>query len=90
MQQTQNKPVGGAKNSQKKGKKGGNGNGNGEINSAAKVAKVVGTGKAKRDALQAQKRGLNATGKATKMDIEKAVNKQANKVPNLPPLHIHY
>lgn len=51
----------------------------GEKGSAAKVAQVVGTGKAKRAALQAQKRGLNATGKATKMEIDQAVNKQNNK-----------
>ena len=74
------KPAAGA-NTPKKGtgKKGGNGEGGNANGSAAKVAKVVGTAKAKRAALQAQKRGLNATGKATKMEIDSAVNKQVNK-----------
>ena len=63
------------KTTPKKGKKGANTGGK-----AAKVAQVVGTAKAKREALQAKKRGLNATGKATKMDIDKAVKKQMNKI----------
>lgn len=41
-----------------------------------KIAKSVGANKAKRDAAINQKRGLNATGKPTKGDVKKAVNKQ--------------
>ena len=55
------------------------GTGNKANNSAAKIAQVVGAGKAKRAALQAQKRGLNATGKATKMEIDNAIQKQNKK-----------
>jgi hypothetical protein len=56
--------------------------GNKANNSAAKIAQVVGAGKAKRAALQAQKRGLNATGKATKMEIDNAIQKQNAKKAN--------
>jgi hypothetical protein len=46
---------------------------------SAKVAKSVGTGKANRNANIAMKRGLNTTGKATKMEINSEVNKQKQK-----------
>jgi hypothetical protein len=46
---------------------------------SAKVAKSVGTGKANRNANIAMKRGLNSTGKATKMEINSEVNKQKQK-----------
>lgn len=48
-------------------------------NNTVKVAKSVGTGKANRNASINQRRGLNASGKATKMEIESEVNKQKNK-----------
>jgi len=39
------------------------------------VAKVIGAGKAKREAATNQRRGLNSTGKATPNAIKKAINK---------------
>lgn len=72
------KANGAAKATPKKGKKGAAEKGNGK-GSAVKVAQVVGTAKAKRAALQAQKRGLNATGKASKMDIDRAVKSEKAK-----------
>jgi hypothetical protein len=47
--------------------------------SAAKVAKSVGTSKANRNAAIAKARGLNTTGKATKKEIAKEVQKQNNR-----------
>lgn len=44
-----------------------------------KIAKSVGGAKAKRAATVSQRRGLSTTGKASKMDVEKAVSKEAAK-----------
>lgn len=44
-----------------------------------KVAASVGASKAKRAATVAQKRGLNATGKATKEEIKKEIKKETKK-----------
>jgi hypothetical protein len=44
-----------------------------------KQAKVVGAGKAKRAAMNANKRGLAASAHASKMEIDNAVQKQVAK-----------
>lgn len=49
------------------------------IKAFTKADKSVGGAKAKRDAAIAKKRGLNATGKATKADVKAAVKKVAAK-----------
>lgn len=52
---------------------------NNNNNKNVKVAKSVGAGKAKRNANINKLRGINNSGKATKQDIAKEVNKQLNK-----------
>jgi hypothetical protein len=47
--------------------------------SSVKVAKSVGTTKANRNASINQRRGLNNTGKASKMEVDKEVKKQLNR-----------
>lgn len=47
---------------------------------AAKVAKSVGTGKAKRDAALAQKRGIATSGKADTAKVDAEVRRSKNQV----------
>jgi hypothetical protein len=77
---TQKRPAGGAKAGDKTAPRQRNRGAKAEgAGTAVKVATAVGGAKAKRAALQAQKRGLNATGKASKMEIDQAVKKQVTK-----------
>ena len=70
------------KSKKAKGNKGGRNSNDMDIvtdSKAAKVAQSIGKGKAKRDAAVNQKRGINTTGKASKIDIKKAVAKAGAK-----------